>query len=683
MRFLSPELSLLEFQKRVLALAEDRGTPLLERLRFLGIVSANLDEMYMVRFAALRSGVASEPGEQDESGSEAAELLARMTALVDEIAERQAACFRDCEPEMAARGIAIRHWEDLSDPERAELRNRFEDELLPDLTPLAVTLSAGHPLPHLPHLSLSIAVVFGSDSGDRPHLAQLDVPTYGGRLLRIPGRGLETIPVEEVIRGNLDMVYRDMEVRGAYMFRVTRAGDLPLDEAGADSLLEAVATATGRRDLNPAIRVEVERGMPAFARELLIRSLATDQGGLVIDTADIQDVDGLLDQRCLMQLSGGTDSDLSYPELHAAEPFGNGVRVLDTISEGDILLHHPFESFDGSVVRLLEEAAIDPEVTAIKMTLYRVGTASPIVDALLAAMRAGKRVAVFVELKARFDEENNVAWARALEAAGANVVYGLVGYKNHAKAALIVRREGDGRLRRYAHIGTGNYNTRTARQYTDLSLFTARDDLTADVADLFNSLTGSASPPRALSRAALAAPHQLLPSLLLRIEREAAHARAGRSARIAAKINGLSDSEVVKALYAASEAGVIIELIVRGICTLNPGMPGLSGNIRVVSVLGRLLEHSRIYRFENGGAPEHFIGSSDLRPRNLRRRVELLVPVTEPLHRARLDQLLELYFADPGGWDLVAGGGYAVRAEGGSRAQEMFVNESASVPSLR
>jgi polyphosphate kinase len=346
--------------------------------------------------------------------------------------------------------------------------------------------------------------------------------------------------------------------------------------------------------------------------------------------------------------------------------------MLDAMSGRDLLLHHPFEAFDTTVVRFLREAAADPEVTTIKITLYRVGRDSPVVESLLDAARAGKRVVVLVELKARFDEEHNVSWARALERAGGNVVYGLVGYKVHAKVALVVRRV-DGRLKRYVHVGTGNYNTRSGRQYTDLSLFSTRDALGDDVADLFNELTGSSRPPQGLSRGALVAPHQLLPAVLRLIEREVAHARAGRPAQITVKVNGLSDPEVVRALYRAASAGVRVDLVVRGICTLRPGVPGRSEGIRVVSVVGRFLEHSRIYRFANGGDAEYFIGSSDLRPRNLRRRVELLVPVHDAEHRGRLDRILQLYLDDPTGWHLTPTGQYVRGHTGRPGAQESLI----------
>ena len=674
--YLNPELSLLEFQKRVLALAEDPAVPLFERLHFLAIVSANLDEFYMVRVAALKSRIPVQLEEQAEDGTDRIQQLIRIIAMVGDIVERLGAAYSACLAELPTHGVRIARWAELNEEQKKSLRAACEDDLKPELTPLAMTLSPGHPLPHLAHMSLSLAVVFRANANDRPHLAQLELPCSQGRFLKVPGTEHDVIPVEEVVRGNLDMVYRDSIVSDAYVFRVTRGGELNLDEASTDDLLEAVAFATVNRYANPAIRLEVERGMPLFVRELLLESMRRDSsvGELLVSPVETQEVDGLLDLRCLTELQLPNIEGLTFPPLKARDPMPAGSSMFDLIRTGDLLLHHPFESFDASVARFIREAADDPLVTVIKITLYRVGSPSAIVDALLDATQSGKRVVAFVELKARFDEDQNVAWAKALEAAGANVVYGMVGLKNHAKVSLVVRRE-NGKLQSYVHVGTGNYNARSGRQYTDLSLFSARPDLSADVSDLFNGLTGSSLPPRGLSRGALTAPHQLLPTLIAHIECEAANAREGRTSGIRIKLNGLSDPEIVDALYAASSAGVRIELVVRGICTLRPGIPGLSDNIRVNSVLGRFLEHSRIYRFENAGSPEYFIGSSDMRPRNLRRRVELLVPVLDPRSRRDLDEILDRYIRDECAWDLLPSGGYRQRTQGGSRAQEFFATD--------
>jgi polyphosphate kinase len=670
--FLNPELSLLEFQKRVLAMAENVATPLFERLRFLAIVSANLDEFYMVRVAGLKSRSLAKMDEIADDGLTHTQQLERILQSVMEIVERQGRCYQQCSKALTARGTRILSWNELDDDAKQELRTRCEDEIAPALVPMAMTLSPGHPLPHLPHLSLSLAVVFRRESGDRAHLAQLELPASDGRFMRVPGKVADLIPVEDVVRANLDLVYRDASIAQAYAFRVTRGGDLNLDEASADNLLQAVEAASGRRHTNPSIRLEVDRAMPLFVRELLLESLRRDSPGEEdsIKQDEIQEVTGLLDLRCLSEIPCPDQADVSYPSFTAAELSGD---FFQRMRDGDIFVHHPFDSFEASVTRFIRDAATDPAVTTIKITLYRVGSASPVVDALLDAARGGKRVAAFVELKARFDEDNNIAWAKALEEAGAHVVYGLVSLKNHAKAALVVRREQE-KLRRYVHVGTGNYNSRSGMQYTDLSLFSARQDLTADIADLFNLLTGSASAPGPLTRGALVAPHQLLPAILNFIERESANARAGRPASIRGKFNGLSDPDVVTALYEASQAGVEIDLIVRGICTLRPGVPGLSDRIRVTSVLGRFLEHSRIYRFENAGDPQYYIGSADWRPRNLRRRVELLVPVVDAEHQATLDGILDQYSTDPCGWDLHPDGSYSQRAAGSSGAQEHFIS---------
>ena len=669
---LNPELSLLAFQRRVLAIAADRDTPLRERLRFLGIVSSNLDELYMVRMAGIRAAADDRmtAEERSDDGLTPRELLARVEHEVAALIDAQSHCARDCLRAAETLGVRIVRWDALTEEERETLRVLCRDEIHPNLTPLAMTLSPGHPLPHLPHLGLSLAVVFCSEPGGQPHLAEFELPVDVGRLLPIAGRAGDVIAIEELLRANVDLLHPNMHVEGAYLFRVTRRGDLALDEEGAENLLHAVAEATERRPYNPAVRVEVERSMPTFVAELVLESLRRDAIAQGMDAAvdEVQVVDGLLDLRCLADLPLPDDPELEYQPLRTRSPVAPGISIFDVIAAGDLLVHHPFESFDDTTVRFLREASADPAVTTIRITLYRVGDPSPVVAALLAAASAGKRVVAFVELKARFDEEHNVTWARALERAGGNVVYGLVGLKTHAKVALVVRREGE-KLRRYVHVGTGNYNARAGRQYTELSLFSAHEELGADISDLFNELTGSSRPPQGLSRGALVAPGQLLREVLVRIAREAAHARAGRPAAITIKVNGLSDPEVVRALYDASEAGVEIDLVVRGICTLIPNLAGRSSRIRVVSVVGRFLVHSRIYRFANGGAPDYFIGSSDLRPRNLRRRVELLVPILDAAQRARLDRILALYTRDATGWDLRADGSYVQRDGSGRIAQ--------------
>jgi polyphosphate kinase len=670
---LSPELSLLAFQRRVLAIAEDPATPLRERLRFLGIVTSNIDEIYMVRMPELRQAAAARNNGARARGLDgltSGDRLDRVEREIASIVEAQSRCAVACLGAAEALGVRVLHWSELAPEQQASLRARCRDEIYPELTPLAMTLSPGHPLPHLPHLGLSLAVVFRRGAGSEAHLAELELPRDTQRLHPVPGRPLAVIPVEELLRANVDLLYPNARVDGAHLFRVTRAGDLELDERNADDLLSAVSEATERRPYNPAVRVEVERSMPPAVGELVLENLRREaigraDGALV---GEVEVVHGLLDLRCLADLPLPDDPALCYPPLAVRSSIDATRPVVDQIADGDILVHHPFDDYEATVVRFLREAAADPHVTTIKITLYRAGDPSAVVDALLAAAHAGKKVAALVELKARFDEEHNVGWARALETAGAHVVYGFVGLKVHAKIALVVRREG-ATLRRYAHVGTGNYNTRSGRQYTDLSLFSASEALTSDVADLFNTLTGSSRPPEGLTRGALVAPVQLLPAVLELIERETRHARAGKTSGIRIKVNGLSDAEVVRALYRASEAGVRIELVVRGICTLRPDVAGRSDTVRVVSVVGRFLEHSRIYRFENAGEPEFYIGSSDLRPRNLRRRVELLVPVLGDAHRQQLDRVLDLYLNDGTAWALRADGRYVRSASGGPSAQ--------------
>src|SRR5829696_7859806 len=500
---LSPELSLLAFQRRVLALAEDPETPLRERLRFLGIVTSNLDEIYMVRMPELRQAATKRTNGARSRGMDgltAGDRLERVEREIASIVDAHARCAAECLHAAEALGTRILHWNDLSPDEQAELRARCRDEIYPELTPLAMTLSPGHPLPHLAHLALSLAVVFRRSAGSEAHLAELELPRDAERLLPVPGRALAVIPIEEVLRANVDLLYPNAHVDGAYLFRVTRAGDLELDERSADDLLDAVSEATERRPYNAAVRVEVQSSMPHTVAELVLENLRREAAGRAESAlaGEVQVVNGLLDLRCLGDLPMPDDPGLVYPPLPVRSSIDATRPVIDQIAEGDLLVHHPFDDYESTVVRFLHEAAADPHVTTIKITLYRAGDPSAVVDALLAAARAGKKVAALVELKARFDEEHNVGWARALETAGAHVVYGFVGLKVHAKLALVVRREGSA-LRRYAHVGTGNYNTRSGRQYTDLSLFSASESLTSDAADLFNALTGSSRPPEGLA----------------------------------------------------------------------------------------------------------------------------------------------------------------------------------------
>ena len=661
---LNAELSVLEFNARVLALAEDPSTPLLERLRYIAIVGGNLDEFFAVRVADLRRELAENPAGRSADGLTPREQLEAIGWRVPALAARQhqllRACLRDLEPY----GIRLRRWAELGAEEHAWLRDRYRDEILGALTPLAITLSPGHPIPRVSHLTLALALVVRDEASGRAHFAEVELPGGTSRFLPLPDGG-DFVPLEDVIRANLDVLYPEGTVESAHCFRLTRAADLDLVDSGVRDLLPAVEEAAHRRAINPIVRIEVERGMPPLLRELLLAELGNERGsdGAPLTAADVYEVDWPLDLRALGAIADQPRPELRYAPHPTRSPLDPDHSIFDSLREGDVIAHHPLDAFEATAGRLVAEAAEDPTVVAIKVTLYRVDNPSPVVEALLRAAQAGKEVVAYVELRARFEESRNVAWVRRLERAGARLVYGKVGLKTHAKVMLVVRRE-EGRMRRYVHAGSGNYNAATARLYTDVSLLSADPTLGADISDFFNELTGTPGAPQAAPRSCLVGPRHLLSPLLARIRREAEHARASRGGRIRIKINGLSDPEVVRALYEASRAGVEIDFVVRGICTLRPGVPGLSDRIRVVSILGRFLEHSRIYHFANGGADEYFIGSADLRPRNLRRRIELLVPVLDARRRADLDALLALYLTDPGAWELRPHGAYERRVGG-------------------
>ena len=661
---LNAELSVLEFNTRVLALADDPSVPLLERLRFISIVGGNLDEFFAVRVAELRRELADSPGARSADGLTPREQLEAIGWRVPALVARQHQLLHDCLRELARHGIRLRRWEELDDAERTWLRDQYRDEILGALTPLAITLSPGHPIPRISHLTVALALVVRDEGSGRAHFAEVELPGGTSRFLALPGGG-DFVPLEDVIRANLEVLYPEGTVESAHCFRLTRGADLGVVESGVRDLLPAVEEATHRRAINPIVRIEVERGMPPLLRELLLAELGDERGsdGAPLTVADVYDVDWPLDLRALDALADLPRPELRFVTHRARSPLDPGRSVFESLREGDVIAHHPWDAFEGSAGRLVDEAAEDPSVVAIKVTLYRVDNPSPVVEALLRAAHAGKEVVAYVELRARFDESRNVAWVRRLERAGARLVYGKVGLKTHAKVMLVVRRE-DGRMRRYVHAGSGNYNSRTARRYTDLSLLSADPTLGADISDFFNELTGTPGAPQAAPRSCLVGPRHLLDPLLERIRREAEHAREGRGGRIRIKVNGISDPEVVRALYDASRAGVEIDLVVRGICTLRPGVPGVSDRIRVVSILGRFLEHSRIYHFGNAGADEFFIGSADLRPRNLRRRIELLVPILDARRRAEVDELLSLYLTDPGAWELRPHGAYERRVGG-------------------
>ncbi|HYL56022.1 MAG TPA: polyphosphate kinase 1 [Gemmatimonadales bacterium] len=658
-QFINALLSTLEFNARVLALAQDPRTPLAARLRFLAIFSTNMDQFFMVQVGALKHRVASaEPGNGDRSldGLTPAEQLDAIAIRIHPLVARQYRCLAIVAAALAEY-VPIRTWSDLSAHERQTLARRFSEEVAPLLTPKALTRAPGHPFPHLADRRLSLAVVLRDSRAGPVHYACVELPSSLPRFVAVE-RGV--IPLEAQVRQHLATLFPGREVLDTYAFRVTRSGDIQLDELGTASFAQAVAEEVRRRPWGPVVRIEVERAMPPGLRELLQRELRFEESDLqsALGPSDVYEARDLVDLGGLGQLAGLlAGPDLDYPPFVAQDPFAGRRSIVEALDRGDVLVHHPYDSFTATFERFIAEAADDPDVAAIKLTLYRPGGPSPIGDALRRAAARGVDVSVFVELKARFDEELNIGWAQSLEAAGMHVITGLVTLKIHAKIALVVRRAA-GRMRRYAHVGSGNYNADTARLYTDVGLFTADEGITEDLHALFNELTGSSRPPQAPFRKLLVAPTNMLDRFLALIAREADHARAGRGGRIRAKLNGLADATVIGALYRASQAGVDVELVVRGICMLRPGVPGLSERIRVVSQLGRFLEHGRIYQFANGGEPEYYIGSADWRPRNLRRRVEVVAPVNDPGARARLDAIFERELMDPEAWNLESDGSY-------------------------
>ncbi|MBC7895260.1 MAG: polyphosphate kinase 1 [Cytophagaceae bacterium] len=657
---LDGDVSLVTFNERVLAVAQDPATPLLERLRYVAIVSSNLDEFYAVRAGRLKYDGDTASDESDGTGLDA--RRARLNRDARELVQAQYECASSVLDALAPYGVVIHPVATTSTAAQEHLRMHFRSSVFPLLTPRAITATPGHSLPIVADRTLCFAVIL-RDAGDGRHLAELTVPSSLPRFIKLPdNEGFVTL--EDVVRHHLALLYPGRRVEHSSLFRVTRYADLELDEQRAGNLVQAIDEQARERRHRPIVRVEVERAMPYAVREMLLRELALEPGARpgALGTADLVDVPGLMDLDGLRQLADLPMPELTFPPFRARDAFAGIPSLWDAIRAGDLLLHHPYDDFSSSIVRFFEDAADDPDVVAIKVALYRTGERSPIAEALRRAAEAGKDVAVFVELKARFDEERNVRWTRRLQGAGVHVVHGLPGFKNHSKIALVVRREAGG-TRRFAHVGTGNYNASTARVYTDLGLLTAREDVCDDISDLFNTLTGSSAPADVNFRACLVAPNSLLDGMVERIQREAGHARAGRPAHIRLKVNGLADREVIRALYDAASAGVKIDLIVRGICTLRP-MPG----IRVTSIVGRFLEHARIYAFDNGGAREYFIGSADLRPRNLRRRVEVLVPVTSDAHRARLDAILEAEMNDSTAWLLTPEGTYTRVAPDGERA---------------
>jgi polyphosphate kinase len=636
--YINRELSWLEFNARVLDEARDARNPLLERVRFLTIFASNLDEFFQVRIAGLRQQVEAGKVALSPDGRTAEEQLAAARERILELVADHSSIYLDIRRALATEGVEILDYAALPEHHEA-LRQRFFDEIFPVLTPLAV--DPGHPFPYISTLSLSIAVGLRDPETGEHGFARVKVPQILPRLLEVePAR---FVLIDQVIEANLDALFPGMEVMEHHLFRVTRNADLALEEDEADDLLMAIEEELRRRRFGEAVRVEVERSMPGGTRLLLLR-------GLGLSAADSYEVSGMLDLTGLRQIVELARPDLHIPPWTPVTPprlippdEDVPADLFAVIRAGDLLVHHPYESFGASVERFITQAADDPDVLSIKQTLYRTSGDSPLVQSLIRAAERGKQVVVLVEIKARFDEEANIVWARKLERAGAHVVYGLVGLKTHSKTALVVRREGSG-LRRYVHIGTGNYNPKTARLYVDLGLLTARPELGADVTELFNVLTGLSR--QRTFRRLLVAPHSLRSRFLQLVEREVGHAQAGRAAHIVLKLNAIVDVASIEALYAASQAGVQVDLIIRAGCSIQPGIPGVSDNIRVRSIIGEFLEHSRIWSFENAGDREWYIGSADLMDRNLDRRVEAIVPVEDLDARARLAGIIDLMVAD-------------------------------------
>jgi polyphosphate kinase len=674
--YFNRELSWLDFNDRVLQLAEDPRVPLLERMKFAAIYSSNLDEFFMVRVAGMLEYVDAGIVRPREDGRTPAETVAAIGELVREQMRRQSTCLEDdLRPALADHDIRILHCDRVGPEHRAELDERFRRQIFPVLTPLAVGL--GRPFPYISNLSLSLAVLVRDPETEQETFARVKVPKEMLPRFVPIGNGRTFVPLEDLIAQHLDVLFPGMEVVDCDVFRVTRDADFEIDDE-ADDLLRAVEQELRRRRFGEVVRLEVGSGMSEALREPLLRALE-------LDDSDVYEVEGLLDLKDLWdvvkvpgfdELRDHQWTPVTHPRLQPSED--EAPDVMAAMRRGDILVHHPYDSFSTSVERFVEQAVADPDVLAIKQTVYRTSDDSPLVPALIRAAERGKQAVCLVELKARFDERANIGWARALEQAGVHVVYGLPGLKTHAKTILVIRREGDG-VRHYVHVGTGNYHQTTARLYTDFGLFTCNEEIGADVADMFNQLTGFARP--AGSRCVLLAPAHMRDGIIEEIERTIAAKEAGEDVRIAMKMNSLVDKRCIRALYRASRAGVPVDLNIRGICCLRPGVPGVSENIRVVSIVGRFLEHSRIYAFRRGADERIYIGSADLMPRNLDTRVELLAPVREPALRAELTDTLERCMADDtNGWTLDSDGTWTRRTPGDPprRAQEELMARHAA-----
>ncbi|WP_435531454.1 RNA degradosome polyphosphate kinase [Ruania halotolerans] len=655
-RFADRELSWLQFNERVLELAEDPDLPLLERVRFLAIFASNLDEFFMVRVAGLKRRIATGMAVQAASGLLPRQVLDSISAKAHALTDRHAQVFSEqVQPALAAEGITLVHFDQLHESERDRLHKYFRKMIFPVLTPLAV--DPAHPFPYISGLSLNLAVVVRNPATGKEHFARVKVPPLLPRFIAVDARGRphrpedapdddgyrSFVPIEDVISSFLYYLFPGMDVVEHHVFRVTRNEDLEVEEDDAENLLQALEKELLRRRFGPPVRLELATGFTPRLREMLIRELD-------ISEPDVYELPMPLDLTGLNLVADLDRPELHYPKHVAITPKGlaevesaSPTDIFGAISARDILLHHPYDSFSTSVQQFLAQAAADPKVLAIKQTLYRTSGDSPIVDSLIDAAEAGKQVLAIVEIKARFDEEANISWARKLEQAGVHVVYGIVGLKTHCKLSLVVRQEADG-LRRYCHVGTGNYNPKTARLYEDHGLLTCNSEVGQDLTRLFNQLSGYA--PKSRFHRLLVAPRSIRRGLVERIETEIENARAGKEAWVKLKVNSVVDEQTIDALYRASQAGVPVDVVVRGICGIKAGVPGLSENIRVRSILGRFLEHSRIYAFAGGGDPQIFLGSADLMHRNLDRRVEVLVRVVDPDQIAELVGLIDTSVAE-------------------------------------
>lgn len=652
--YLNRELSELAFQRRVLYEALDERNPLLERVKFLSIFATNMDEFFMKRVGGLKQQIAADVTERTPDGRTPHQQWTEVIETARPMFERHVECFRETLlPALAEAGIHVLAYDDLTDAERRDLRAYFEESVLPTLTPL--TFDPAHPFPFISNLSLSLAVLTREEPDAPITFSRVKIPQNRPRLVQV-GDDVRFIPLEAIVANNLDLLFPDVEIVDYSTFRVTRNAEIRRNEEVAEDLVENIEEVLRERRFATVVRLEIERGMPELVRDLLVEQLDLAE-------REVFELDAPLDLRDLISLTDLERPDLKLdpwtPQPHPRFPEGDHGALFSEIRTADLLVHHPYHSFKQTVQRFLQEAATDPDVLAIKVAIYRTARESKVIESLIEAARNGKQVAVMVEVKARFDEKNNLAWVKKLEEEGIHVAYGTIGYKTHSKVALVVREESDG-VRLYTHVATGNYHSETAKTYTDLGLLTADRDVGQDVTMLFNFFTGHTRHEE--YRKLLVAPGNMRERFTALIRREAELARHGKTGRIVAKMNALEDPAIVSELYRASRAGVEIDLIVRGICRLRPGVAGVSENVRVYSVVGRFLEHSRIFAFGNDGDPEYFLGSADWMTRNLDNRVETVVPIDDSSLQETLQDVLDIMLSDNSKcWVMASDGSYEQR----------------------